>query len=145
MIREVRQRELKLLIQALQPASGKAKIWARVWAWAVGLLSLYFIDPPNVKKVYCVCLRESHSLEKRHSPQGCAVTCHRHQENKSGRVCSTRGRGRELGKLPGGSDLYPLSRAHSFSSKLVSLGEEKAFPVDGGTSAEAGRYGLAGV
>ena len=42
MIREVRQRELKLLIQAPQPASGKAKIWA----WAVGLLSLYLITAP---------------------------------------------------------------------------------------------------
>lgn len=125
----MRQRELILLIQSPQPASSKAKIWAR----AVGLLNMYLITPPYLpshgkKKKCSVCIREAQSLEERHSLQGCAVTCYRHLENRRGRVCSTRGGGRELGKLPGGGNLYPLFRALPFSFNSVSLGEEKAFP-----------------
>lgn len=126
-IPEVRQRELILLIQSSQPASSKAKIWAR----AVGLLSMYLITTPYLpshgEKVYRVCIREAHSLEERHSLQGCAVTRSRHRKNKREGLFY-KGRRERIRKLPGGGNLYPLSRALPFSCNSVSLGEEKAFP-----------------
>ena len=39
-----------------------------------------------------------------------------------------KGRRERIRKLPGGGNLYPLSRALPFSCNSVSLGEEKAFP-----------------
>lgn len=122
-IREVRQRELILLIQSSQPASSKAKIWAR----AVGLLSMYLITTPYLashgdKSVQCLHQRST-------LPGG---------ETQPTRMCSHmlqkreglfyKGRRERIRKLPGGGKLYPLSRALPFSCNSVSLGEEKAFP-----------------
>lgn len=50
---------------------------------------------------------------------------------KEGGFSSTMGGERELGKLPGGGDLYPVSKADSFSSSLMRAGGGKVFPEDG--------------
>lgn len=56
-----------------------------------------------------------------------------------------KGKERELGKLPGGGDFYPVSRVDLFSSKMMRTGEGKEFPAGGGTCAEAGRGEVTGA